>query len=107
QLSLYKEIAELSEKGKFDMLFLADVLAHNEEDIEYTPQIRLEAPTVMTALASVTNKIGLASTLSTTYHHPYNVARLFATQDHLSGGRTAWNIVTSAHDNEAQNYGEE
>src|SRR5699024_2073163 len=44
---------------------------------------------------------------STTYHHPYNVARLFATQDHLSGGRTAWNIVTSAHDNEAQNYGEE
>ncbi|WP_085990862.1 LLM class flavin-dependent oxidoreductase [Oceanobacillus senegalensis] len=106
QLSLYKEIAELSEKGKFDMLFIADVLAHNEEDIDYTPQIRLEAPTVMATLAAVTNKIGLASTLSTTYHHPYNVAREFSTQDHLSGGRTAWNIVTSAHDNEAQNYGE-
>ncbi|MBP2079552.1 LLM class flavin-dependent oxidoreductase [Oceanobacillus polygoni] len=104
-LSLYKEVAELSEKGKFDMLFIADVLAHNEEDIEYTPQIRLEGPTLMAALTAVTNKIGLASTLSTTYHHPYNVAREFSTQDHLSGGRTAWNIVTSAHDNEAQNYG--
>lgn len=105
-ISLYKEVAELSEKGKFDLLFIADVLAHNEEDIEYTPQIRLEGPTLMSVLAGVTSKIGLSSTLSTTYHHPYNVARLFATQDHLSGGRTAWNIVTSAHDNEAQNYGE-
>ena len=102
QLSLYKEIAELAEKGKFDLLFIADVLAHNEEDLEYTPQVRLEAPTVMATLAALTSKIGLVSTLSTTYHHPYNVARKFSTLDHLSGGRAAWNIVTSAHDNEAQ-----
>lgn len=106
KLSLYKEIAELSEQGKFDMLFIADVLAHNEEDLEYTPQIRLEASTVMATLAALTTKIGLVSTLSTTYNHPFNVARKFSTLDHLSDGRAGWNIVTSAHDNEAQNYGE-
>lgn len=104
-LSLYKEIAELSEKGKFDLLFLADVLAHNEEDIAYTPQIRLEATAVMAALASVTNKIGLVATLSTTFNHPFNVARKFATIDHMSGGRAAWNVVTTAHDHEAENFG--
>ncbi|MED3763735.1 LLM class flavin-dependent oxidoreductase [Ureibacillus terrenus] len=105
KLSLYKEIAEISEEGKFDFLFLADVLAHNEEDIAYTPQIRLEATTTMAALASVTKDIGLVATLSTTFTHPYNVARQFATIDHLSGGRAAWNIVTTAHDHEAANFG--
>lgn len=105
KLSLYKEIAELSEKGKFDILFLADVFAHNEEDLAYTPQIRLEATTMMAALASVTNHIGLVSTLSTTFTHPFNVARQFATIDHMSGGRAAWNIVTTAHDHEASNFG--
>jgi N-acetyl-S-(2-succino)cysteine monooxygenase len=104
-LSLYKEIAELSEKGKFDILFLADVLAHNDEDIAYTPQIRLEATTTMAALAAVTNNIGLVATLSTTFNHPFNVARKFATIDHLSGGRAAWNVVTTAHDHEATNFG--
>ena len=77
QFSLYKEIAELSEKGKFDLLFIADVLAHNEEDIEFTPQIRMEPNTLMASLAAVTTKIGLVSTLSTTYNHPYNTARNF------------------------------
>ncbi len=104
-LSLYKEIAQLSEQGKFDLLFLADVLAHNDEDIAYTPQIRLEATTVMAALASVTSKIGLVATLSTTFNHPFNVARKFATLDHMSGGRAAWNVVTTAHDHEAANFG--
>lgn len=104
-LSLYKEIAEQAEKGKFDLLFLADVLAHNDEDIAYTPQIRLEATTTMAALAVVTSKIGLVSTLSTTFNHPFNIARKFATIDHLSGGRAAWNVVTTAHDHEAGNFG--
>lgn len=104
-LSLYKEIAELSEKGKFDIIFLADVLAHNEEDIAYTPQIRLEATTMMASLASITKNIGLVATLSTTFTHPFNVARQFATIDHISGGRAAWNIVTTAHDHEAANFG--
>lgn len=106
QLSLYKEIAELSEKGKFDLLFIADVLAHNEEDIAFTPQIRLEPNILMASLAAVTDKIGLVSTLSTTYNHPFNTARMFATLDHLSNGRVGWNVVTSAHDNEALNFGE-
>ena len=104
-LSLYKEIAELSEKGKFDLLFLADVLAHSEEDIAYTPQIRLEATAVMASLAAVTNNIGLVATLTTTFNHPYNVARKFSTIDHLSGGRAGWNVVTTAHDHEAANFG--
>lgn len=104
-LSLYKEIAQLSEQGKFDLLFLADVLAHNDEDIAYTPQIRLEATAVMASLAAVTSKIGLVATLSTTFNHPYNVARKFSTIDHLSGGRAAWNVVTTAHDHEAANFG--
>ncbi|MBO2537611.1 MULTISPECIES: LLM class flavin-dependent oxidoreductase [Rummeliibacillus] len=104
-LSLYKEIAQLAEQGKFDLLFLADVLAHNEEDIAYTPQIRLEATSVMAALAGVTDKIGLVATLSTTFNHPFNVARKFATIDHMSAGRSAWNIVTTAHDHEAANFG--
>ncbi|MFB6467188.1 LLM class flavin-dependent oxidoreductase [Cytobacillus sp. Hz8] len=104
-LSLYKEIAQLAEQGKFDLLFLADVLAHNEEDIAYTPQICLEATAVMAALAAVTSKIGLVATLSTTFNHPFNVARKFATIDHLSGGRAAWNVVTTAHDHEAANFG--
>lgn len=81
------------------------MLAHNEEDIAYTPQIRLEATTVMAALAAVTSKIGLVATLSTTFNHPFNVARKFSTIDHLSGGRAAWNVVTTAHDHEAANFG--
>ena len=104
-LSLYKEIAQLSEKGKFDILFLADVLAHNEEDIAFTPQIRFEATTLMATLAAVTNNIGLVATLSSTFNHPFNVARKFSTIDHLSGGRAAWNVVTTAHDHEAANFG--
>lgn len=103
--SLYKEIAELSEQGKFDVLFLADVLAHNDEDISFTPQVRLEATTAMATLAAVTKNIGLVATLSSTFNHPFNVARKFATIDHLSGGRAAWNVVTTAHDHEAQNFG--
>lgn len=104
-LSLYKEIAQISEQGKFDLLFLADILAHNEEDIAYTPQIRLEATSVMASLAAVTEKIGLVATLTTTFNHPFNVARKFATIDHLSAGRAAWNVVTTAHDHEAANFG--
>lgn len=104
-LSLYKEIAQLSEKGKFDILFLADVLAHNEEDIAYTPQIRFEATTLMATLAAVTSKIGLVATLSSTFNEPFNVARKFSTIDHMSGGRAAWNVVTTAHDHEAANFG--
>ena len=104
-LSLYREIAEMAEKGKFDLLFLADVLAHSEEDIAYTPQIRLEATAVMATLAAVTKNIGLVATLTTTFNHPFNVARKFATIDHMSGGRAGWNVVTTAHDHEAANFG--
>ncbi len=102
-LALYREIAELTEKGKFDILFLADVLAINPEGIGATPEIRMDATTMMATLTALTSKVGLVSTVSTTYNHPFNVARKFSTIDHLSGGRAAWNVVTSAHQNEAEN----
>lgn len=104
-LALYREIAELTEKGKFDILFLADVLAINPEGIGATPEIRMDATTMMATLTALTSKVGLVSTVSTTYNHPFNVARKFSTIDHLSGGRAAWNVVTSAHQNEAENFG--
>ena len=56
-------------------------------------------------MRNVTEKLGLAITKSTTYFHPYEVARIFATLDHLSQGRVAWNIVTSLNQAEAQNFG--
>jgi alkanesulfonate monooxygenase SsuD/methylene tetrahydromethanopterin reductase-like flavin-dependent oxidoreductase (luciferase family) len=60
-----------------------------------------------TATAAVTERLGVAVTKSTTFFHPYEVARIFATLDHLSGGRTGWNIVTSLNSAEAQNFGTE
>ena len=60
---------------------------------------------MMATLAAVTSKIGLVATYLLTFNHPFNVARKFATLDHLSDGRAAWNVVTTAHDHEAANFG--
>src|SRR5262249_43126393 len=60
---------------------------------------------ILGAMAAVTQHIGLGATRSTTYDSPYHIAREFATLDHISGGRAAWNMVTSMNDGEAQNFG--
>jgi FMN-dependent oxidoreductase (nitrilotriacetate monooxygenase family) len=113
-LAHYVEIAKLLERGKFDFLFFADRLAiadrygashhtgirHGDQDAT-----RMDPVPVLGALAAVTTRIGLGATRSTTYDAPYNIAREFATLDHISAGRAAWNVVTSMNDGEALNFG--
>ena len=67
--------------------------------------MKLDLSIVLGLSAAVTSRIGLGATYSTTYYTPFHVARTFATLDHVSGGRAAWNVVTSVNDSEARNYG--
>lgn len=89
------EQAQIAEQGKFDFVFAADSLAINHES---HPQIlnRFDPLVLMTAIATATEKIGVGATASTTYSEPYVLARQFASVDHVSGGRAAWNSVTTA-----------
>ncbi|MGN7940634.1 LLM class flavin-dependent oxidoreductase [Virgibacillus sp. 6R] len=107
QFHLYKHLAEQAEKGKFDMIFFADGYAINdklESAIEHTVTVRPDPLMLLAAISAVTTKIGLTATVSTTYNEPYHVARKFASLDHLSGGRAAWNVVTSGQNAEALNF---
>lgn len=106
----YKEITQLAERAKFDMVFLADNLSVREGRLEALCRsavyiANIEPMVFICALAGVTSRIGLVSTASTSYHEPYHLARRFASLDHLSGGRAGWNIVTSSQDAEANNFG--
>lgn len=87
-------LARKAEQGLFDSVFLADTLAVGE-DVTHAPRTWLEPVTVLAALAGVTRRIGLIATCSTTYTEPFNLARQFASIDHLSNGRAGWNIVTT------------
>ena len=100
----YRNLARIAERGKLDSLFLADspVLWNN---LGRRPGGSLEPTVLLTALAGVTRHIGLIATASTTYNEPYNLARRFASLDHVSGGRAGWNIVTTATQAAAQNFG--
>jgi FMN-dependent oxidoreductase (nitrilotriacetate monooxygenase family) len=100
----YTDLARAAEAGLFDSVFLADTLAVGE-DIARAPRAWLEPVTVLAALAATTSRIGLIATCSTTYTEPYNLARQFASLDHMSGGRIGWNIVTSWLATAAANYG--
>lgn len=75
------------------------------DNIRYASRFRLEPLTWISALAAVTERIGFIATASTTYNEPYNLARLFASVDHLSGGRAGWNIVTTGDASAALNFG--
>ena len=97
-------LAQLAEDAKFDSLFLADGPALTGSG-EFRPPGQLEPLTLLTALSRHTSRIGLIATVSTTYNEPYNLARRFASVDHVSGGRAGWNIVTSAAPDEAANFG--
>lgn len=108
----YKQLALTAERGKFDMIFLADNLSVREGSMEALCRsavyiANIEPMVLICGLASVTSKIGLVSTASTSYHEPYHLARKFASLDHMSGGRAGWNIVTSSQDAEARNFGRE
>src|SRR5437867_9293980 len=103
-VTYYQELAQRAEAHKFDAVFFADgpVLA---DHVRYAARFRLEPITLLTAIASATTRIGLIATASTTYTEPYNLARLFASLDHISGGRAGWNIVTTSSPQAAQNFG--
>lgn len=105
----YKYIAQTAERGLFDLIFLADSAAmHHTHDYEImakmSPFYQLEPVTLLATLATVTNYIGLVASITTTYNEPYHIARRVATLDHLSGGRAAWNLITSANQAEAYNF---
>ncbi|AYB43803.1 LLM class flavin-dependent oxidoreductase [Paenibacillus lautus] len=102
-IELYKQLAATAERGKFDMMFFADLLYVTQ--VENSASGMLDPLTLLSALSAVTDKLGLTATVSTTYNEPYNVARKFASLDWISGGRAGWNIVTSQLDIEAHNYG--
>jgi FMN-dependent oxidoreductase (nitrilotriacetate monooxygenase family) len=92
-----------AERGKFDFAFIADGLYVTEES---SPAFlsRLEPLTLLSALAVATSNIGLVGTLSSMYAEPFNVARQFGSLDHISGGRAAWNVVTTYHAGAARNF---
>ncbi len=98
------EMAQKAEAGCFDSIFLADVLGL-WNDVESAPFNWLEPITSLTAVAMATSRIGLIATCSTTYTEPYNLARQFASLDHISRGRTGWNIVTTCLPQAGANFG--
>lgn len=94
----FVKFAQTAERGKFDFMFLAEGLRLREQngriyDLDVVG--RPDTFTVLAALAAVTEKMGLTGTINSTFNEPYEVARQFASLDHLSGGRAAWNVVTS------------
>ena len=103
-ISYYQQLARTAEHYTFDAIFFADgpALADN---VRYAQRFRFEPITWLSAIAAATSRIGLIGTASTTYHEPYNLARLYASLDHLSGGRAGWNIVTTSNPDAALNFG--
>jgi alkanesulfonate monooxygenase len=104
-----KSFAQTLERGKFDAFFMADHLAVLNMPINALKRsatvTSFEPFTLLSALAAVTDRIGLVATASTTFDAPYHVARRFASLDHLSGGRAGWNIVTTSNPDAALNFG--
>jgi FMN-dependent oxidoreductase (nitrilotriacetate monooxygenase family) len=102
-LPLLQHIAQTAERGKFDLLFIGDGLGTSPTA---PPSVvaRFEPFTLLASLSAVTQHIGLAATSSTTYGEPFHMARAFASLDHLSGGRAAWNVVTTSSAETALNF---
>jgi FMN-dependent oxidoreductase (nitrilotriacetate monooxygenase family) len=109
----FERIARTLEDGRFDMAFFDDRLAmpdtygrsHEMVVRHGIRPVKMDPAIVLAIMSAVTTNLGLGATYSTTYHQPFHVARLFATLDLMSGGRAAWNIVTSLNDSEAANFG--
>ncbi len=94
----FARFAQTAERGKFDFMFLAEGLRLREQNgLIYDLDVvgRPDTFTILAALAAVTDHLGLTGTINSTFNEPYEVARQFASLDHLSGGRAAWNVVTS------------
>jgi FMN-dependent oxidoreductase (nitrilotriacetate monooxygenase family) len=112
---LYQHIARLCERGRFDMVFFADLnyisdtyRGSLEPSLRYAAQAPEHDPIpLLSYMAAVTKHIGLGATFSTSHSHPFYAARLWATLDHLTGGRAGWNVVTSINRNLDANFGVE
>jgi FMN-dependent oxidoreductase (nitrilotriacetate monooxygenase family) len=106
----YAGLARKAEDAGFDFLFLPDSSSAKGKNLDALSRTavryvaQFEPTTLLAALAAVTTKIGLIATVSTSFNEPYNVARAFASLDHISGGRMAWNLVTSQNPEEAANF---
>ena len=108
----YAEITQTAERGKFDLMFVADAVATRDGKLKALsrwPQYMayFDPLTLLPALAAVTTHVGLCATATTSYNEPYHIARKFASLDHISGGRAGWNVVTSSNVSEAFNFGRE
>jgi FMN-dependent oxidoreductase (nitrilotriacetate monooxygenase family) len=105
----YVELAQLSEKAKFDLIFLADSNATRDGNVAALsrwPQYMayFEPTTLLAGLSAMTQHIGLVATATTSYNEPYSIARRLASIDMMSNGRSGWNVVTSSNRSEAYNY---
>ena len=113
-LRYWTELAQLLERGRFDGIFLADVLGtydvyggSNEAAIRHGAQIPVADPLlVIPAMAYVTEHLGFGVTAGTAYEHPYPFARRMSTLDHLTNGRVGWNVVTGYLPSAARNMGQ-
>ncbi|MCB1741753.1 MAG: LLM class flavin-dependent oxidoreductase [Gammaproteobacteria bacterium] len=109
----YQRIARILEDGKFHVAFFDDRLAmpdRYKDDHEAAVEagarvVKMDLIPLLTAMGMATSKLGLGGTYTTTYYQPFHVARVFATLDHMIGGRAGWNVVTSLNDSEAHNFG--
>lgn len=100
----FQNLAQIAERARFDSVFFADGLAVDPR-VKHNTQALFEPITLLTAMSVVTERIGLIATATTGYLEPYTLARSFASLDQISGGRAGWNIVTSAGEDEAANFG--
>jgi FMN-dependent oxidoreductase (nitrilotriacetate monooxygenase family) len=103
-LAVLSRIAATAERGLFDLLFVSDGVHFNPRGDHPSFTARLEPTTLLGALSVTTRHLGLGGTMSTTYSDPFTVARAIASLDHLSGGRAAWNAVTSSNAGAAANF---
>ena len=103
QLTVIQEIGRIAERGRFDLLFVSDGLVMDPGD-HPSFLCRFEPTTLISVLSAATTHIGLGATVSTSFNQPYNVARIFASIDHISAGRAAWNVVTSSQPRAALNF---
>jgi FMN-dependent oxidoreductase (nitrilotriacetate monooxygenase family) len=102
--ALYLDLARKAESGKLDALFLAEQLTNQENGVE-RPCGTLDTVTVLALMAGVTQRIGLVGTASTTYNQPYELARRFATLDHLTNGRAGWNSIATQNPTVISQFG--
>lgn len=101
----YVRYAQAAERGKFQFLFLPDMLTQSQRSDQDSPMLTMDPFVLMTVMARETQKIGFVSTASTTFCEPYNLARQLKTLDVISGGRIGWNAITTSDEGSAANFG--